>query len=98
MFNKTPRKCDCGSGNPRFPNYDARGIFLCSSCEKCHQRKMSGYRKDVLENPNYDADEPIEPEEYFGQPKAGFYPDDDPKAAAQEKWQSLWDTDEIDLY
>jgi hypothetical protein len=26
----------------------------------CHDRKMAGYRQDVLENPNYDAPEPIE--------------------------------------
>lgn len=54
------RPCDCGSGLPRHANYDARGIFLTYSCERCHQRKMSKYRHDVLTNPNYHADEQIE--------------------------------------
>lgn len=44
----------------REPNYDARGIFLCYTCPKCHKEKMRGYRTDVLTNPNYECDEQIE--------------------------------------
>jgi hypothetical protein len=43
--------------------YDARGIELCRTCEKCHQKKMAGYRPDVLTDPDYWTTEDIEPEE-----------------------------------
>jgi hypothetical protein len=43
------------SGSP-----PARGIFLTFTCEDCHERKMAGYRPDVLTNPSYWTDEPIE--------------------------------------
>lgn len=52
--------CDCGSGIPRFADYDARGIFLCFVCEQCRQTKLAKYRRDVLTNPNYWHDEPID--------------------------------------
>ena len=51
--------CSCGSELPKGPNYDARGIFLTYTCKVCHEKKINGYRKDVLVNPSYDADEPI---------------------------------------
>jgi hypothetical protein len=54
------RPCPCGSGQPRYDNYDARGIFLTFTCHACHQRKMATYRKEVLVNPRYECDEPIE--------------------------------------
>lgn len=59
-----PRPCPCGSGKPSEWQYDARGIELCRTCVKCHKRKMAGYRSEVITNPNYSADEPIEPEDY----------------------------------
>jgi hypothetical protein len=43
--------------------YDARGIPLCRVCHECEKEKLSHYRKDVLEDPNYITNEPIEPEE-----------------------------------
>jgi len=42
---------------------DARGIPLTRVCVKCKKAKLSGYRPEVLSNPNYEADEAIEPEE-----------------------------------
>lgn len=54
------RPCPCGSGQLSQWQYDARGIELCRTCPQCHQRKMGGYRKEVLTNPNYHCDEPIE--------------------------------------
>lgn len=54
--------CSCGSGKQRWPEYDARGIFLAYVCEGCVKEKLSGYRQDVLDNPNYEADEDIEPD------------------------------------
>lgn len=57
------RLCNCGSGNESWWEYDARGIPLARVCESCKQEKLSKYRKDVLDNPNYEADEPIEEDE-----------------------------------
>jgi hypothetical protein len=54
------KDCPCGSGLERSANVDARGIFLCYTCDKCHDEKMSHYRPEVLTNPNYSHDEPID--------------------------------------
>lgn len=59
---KVVKPCPCGSGKPSMWAYDARYIALCRTCEDCHKEKMSHYRKEVLTNPNYTADEPIEAE------------------------------------
>ncbi len=40
--------------------YDARGLYLCRVCDKCEKVKLSGYRSDVLTNPQYWHDEPID--------------------------------------
>jgi len=42
--------------------YDARGIYLCRVCTKCVKTKLAMYRRDVLTDSNYHADEPIEEE------------------------------------
>lgn len=44
----------------REAQYDARGIFLTYTCDRCHDDKMRGYRPDVLTDPNYWADEAVE--------------------------------------
>ena len=62
MGNSTLKPCHCGSGKPAGWNYDARGIPLCKTCVVCHDEKMKGYRKEVLTDSNYEADEQIEPE------------------------------------
>ena len=54
------RLCPCGSGRRAAPQYDARGMFLCRTCDECHQRKLATYRKDVLTDPDYWHDEPLE--------------------------------------
>jgi len=41
--------------------YDAKGIALCRVCVKCKETKLAAYRKDVLSDPNYEADEDIDP-------------------------------------
>ena len=56
-------ECPCGSGDWPVAQYDARGIFLAYTCDYCHTSKMSGYRPDVLTDPHYWTDEPVEPEE-----------------------------------
>ena len=52
--------CNCGSGLPKGPNYDARGIFLTYTCKVCHADKMKGYRQEVLTDPGYETDEPVD--------------------------------------
>ena len=42
--------------------YDARGIPLATVCENCKEKVLRKYRPDVLTDPNYWSDEPIEPE------------------------------------
>lgn len=56
------RPCTCDSGEVAEPHYDARGIFLCYACSTCWPEKQKRYRADVLTNPNYDAEEAIEPD------------------------------------
>lgn len=51
-------------GRESWWEYDARGIELCKVCDKCKRAKLSMYRRDVLENSSYEADEAIEPEDY----------------------------------
>lgn len=50
--------------NERWPEYDARGIFLTYVCPECVVEKLSQYRNDVLYDENYGADEPIDEEFY----------------------------------
>lgn len=56
------QECPCGSGEFPGTRHDARGIFLCYTCSKCETRKLAGYRPDVLTDPNYWHEEPIEPD------------------------------------
>ena len=51
-------------GEDSWWEYDARGIPLCKVCDRCEETKLSMYRPEVLNNPNYTADEPIEPETF----------------------------------
>lgn len=60
----TVRPCPCGSGLSSTWKHDARGIPLCRTCARCHEERMSSYRPEVLTNPNYQADEPIEEDGY----------------------------------
>jgi hypothetical protein len=57
------RLCTCGSNKYSWWAMDARGIPLARVCEDCVKEKLSGYRTEVLVDPSYEADEPIEPEE-----------------------------------
>jgi len=56
--------CMCGSMRPREAQHDARGIFLCYTCPKCEREKLRGYRPDVLSDPNYWHDEPIDGDDW----------------------------------
>lgn len=57
------KPCRCGSGLPRFELFDARNIFLTFACDKCERAKLKRYRPDVLTDPNYAADEAIDPDQ-----------------------------------
>lgn len=52
--------CPCGSGEHSWWEHDARGIPLCRVCDKCRKEKLGRYRPDVLTDPNYWTDEPVE--------------------------------------
>ena len=54
--------CMCGSKRRKYALYDARGIFLTYVCEECSAEKQKHYRPDVLTDPNYWHDEPIDEE------------------------------------
>ncbi len=58
------RLCPCGSGQESWWENDARGIPLARVCTKCEAERLSKFRQEVRTNPRYEADEPIEPEEY----------------------------------
>jgi hypothetical protein len=44
--------------------YDARGIPLCRVCIQCKHERLAKYRREVLVDGNYDADETID-EDYW---------------------------------
>lgn len=54
------KPCPCGSGKPSHWESDARGIPLFRVCEDCAKKKRKGIRHDVLHNPQYYVDEPID--------------------------------------
>lgn len=56
------RPCSCGSGLESEEVLDARGIYVCRVCDQCRAVKLRGFRPEVLTDPNYEADEPIEPD------------------------------------
>lgn len=60
MSHRGLRECHCGSGLYAQAHYDARGIFLTFACEKCEEKKLSGFRRDVLTDPDYWHDEPLD--------------------------------------
>ena len=52
--------CTCGSGLYPSAQHDARGIFLFYVCNRCETRKLATIRHEVMTDPNYDHDEPID--------------------------------------
>jgi len=56
-------ECMCGSGLIQEAQYDARGIYLCATCPKCEKEKLGHYRPDVLTDPDYWHDEPLDEDE-----------------------------------
>lgn len=56
-----PTFCDCGSKRTPTAHKDGHGIFLFYACLRCYDRKIAGYRPDIMSK--YQCDEPIEPED-----------------------------------
>jgi hypothetical protein len=56
------RTCLCGSGEVAYWVHDARNIPLAKVCSQCREEKLSHFRDDVLTDPDYPTDEPIEPD------------------------------------
>jgi hypothetical protein len=56
------KDCPCGSGLERYATYDARDIFLTYVCDKCALEKLKQFRPEVLNDPNYSHEEPIDEE------------------------------------
>ena len=53
-------------GDYTFELLDARGIYCGRVCEYCEERVKASYRPEVFSDGNYECDEPIEPEDYWG--------------------------------
>lgn len=58
MYHNKP--CPCGSGKTSWWENDARGIPLARVCPECRDKQLSKYRPEVLTNPQYETDEPID--------------------------------------
>ena len=57
------KSCTCGSDEPRRELVDARNIFCCFVCDDCEGDKRRRYRPEALDDPGYEAGEPIEAED-----------------------------------
>jgi hypothetical protein len=56
------RPCPCGSGKMSQWEYDGNGLPLCRACPDCREKKLSGFRPEILKPyTQADVDEPIEP-------------------------------------
>jgi hypothetical protein len=59
----TVKPCPCGSGEPREEVCDARGIFVAFVCDHCRERRLAGFRPEILTDSNYECDEPVDPDD-----------------------------------
>lgn len=62
------RLCYCGSGLTSAAVYDARGIFACYTCPRCHARRLTEFRSDIFTDANYWTDEPVEEDDIMSAP------------------------------
>ena len=44
--------------------HDERGIFCCYVCDTCEAEKRARYRPEIFTDSQYEADEPIEEDDY----------------------------------
>ncbi len=61
-MNTSIRECPCGSGEMSRDLHDARGLFLARVCGSCLEARLNSYRPDVLTDPSYEHDEPLDEE------------------------------------
>jgi hypothetical protein len=54
--------CSCGSGLYSECVFAARGIYLCRACDRCRSEKLDRFRPEVLDDPDYECIEDIEPD------------------------------------
>ena len=59
-----PRICMCGSGLWKYELRDARGIFCTYVCQICEADKRKSFRAEIFTDSEYEADEPVEAEDY----------------------------------
>jgi hypothetical protein len=59
------KECNCGSGLMRYPLSDARELFCAYVCKQCVAKVKAGYRPDIFDDADYDADEQIEPDDSY---------------------------------
>lgn len=64
LLGSGPRPCPCGSGEESEEVHDAKGIYIGRVCDRCRKERLAGFRPEVLTDPDYTCDEPIEPEDY----------------------------------
>ena len=55
-------KCTCGSNAQAENVYDMRGIYVARVCDECREEKLSCFRQDIFEDPDYWHDEPLDEE------------------------------------
>jgi hypothetical protein len=79
-------KCSCGSGLDRIERLDARGIFLTFACERCWPEKSTHWRQDILTDPNYEVDEPIDDDEEDDDD--GYLKDEDYFLTEDDEWRA----------
>jgi hypothetical protein len=50
----------CDSGLYHEAIYDARGIYVGKVCEKCREKTLAPYRREIFTDSNYEIDETID--------------------------------------
>jgi hypothetical protein len=43
------RNCNCGSGKPRRPLFDAAKIFCCFVCDQCEEKKKREFKGIIFD-------------------------------------------------
>lgn len=56
--------CNCGSDLESETISDARGIYIGRMCRECRAQCLAGFRPEILNDPGYKVEEPIEREDY----------------------------------
>lgn len=56
--------CQCGSGEPWWRLHDICGIYVSKVCDVCVESVKARYRPEIFNDPDYETDEPKEPEEF----------------------------------